>query len=195
MSNVITTAELLRDKNALVSHIAETKLTGKRLDKAIQIMLASACLHAHSHGDFDLINETITAMNKGSRTNAAREFVERFGPVNWNEKNKNFVFSKKKRIENFEESELFNTMLSTDWTELKPEAPFRPFDLQAQLAAILRKAKEAAADQEHADKHKVSESEIDALQIIYDTMELERKRKEVEKATTEQKAEEVAAAE
>lgn len=192
MSNVITTNDLLRDKNALVSHIAETKLSGKRLDKAIQIMLASACLHAHAHGDFDLINDTISALNKGARTNAAREFVERFGPVNWNEKNKNFVFSKKKRIENFEESELFNTMLSTDWTDLKPEAPFRPFDLQAQLAAVLRKAKEAAADQENVGKHKVSVEEIDALQIIYDTMELERKRKEVENAIAAEKPEDEA---
>lgn len=178
----MTADQLLRTKDDLLAHIESTKLAGKALDKAIQIMLSSACLHAHLHGDFGLVNTTIEAINKGSRTNAAREFALMFAPVNFNEKKKEFVFAKSKVVENFEGSELFTKMLTTDWTDLKPEAPFRPFDLQAQLTALLKKAEQAASDEEHVGQHKVDSDEIQSLKNMVNTLETERKRKEAEKA-------------
>lgn len=179
---LMTADQLLRTKDDLLAHIESTKLAGKALDKAIQIMLSSACLHAHLHGDFGLVNTTIAAINKGSRTNAAREFALMFAPVNFNEKKKEFVFAKTKQVEDFETSELFTKMLSTDWTDLKPEQPFRPFDLQAQLTALLKKAEQAVGDEEHAGQHKVSGDEIQSLKNMVNTLETERKRKEAEQA-------------
>lgn len=192
---IITATDLLRSKDDLLAHIESTKLAGKKLDQAIQVMLASACLHAHAHGDFGLVNTTIDAINKGSRTNAAREFALMFAPVNFNDKKKEFVFAKTKQIAEFETSELFAKMLSTDWTDLKPEQPFRPFDLQAQLTALLKKAEQAAGDEEHAGQHKVNSDEIQSLKNMVNTLETERKRKEAEQAAAVLAAEQAEPAE
>ncbi|MGL6099853.1 MAG: hypothetical protein ACRC0G_09550 [Fusobacteriaceae bacterium] len=179
---IMTADQLLRSKDDLLAHIESTKLAGKALDKAIQVMLSSACLHAHLHGDFGLVNTTIAAINKGSRTNAAREFALMFAPVNFNEKKKEFIYAKTKQVEDFENSELFAKMLNTDWVDLKPEQPFRPFDLQAQLTALLKKAEQAAGDEEHVGQHKVDGDEIQSLKDMVNTLEMARKAKETEKA-------------
>lgn len=179
---IMTADQLLRSKDDLLAHIESTKLAGKALDKAIQVMLSSACLHAQLHGDFGLVNTTIAAINKGSRTNAAREFALMFAPVNFNEKKKEFVFAKGKQIEDFENSEKFTKMLNTDWVDLKPEPIFRPFDLQAQLTALLKKAEQAVSDEEHRGEHKVDGDEIQSLKDMVNTLEMTRKTKEVEKA-------------
>lgn len=182
MSN-INRDNIIRDSAALTSYMGEVKKTGKALDKSIQIMLASACAHLHQHGTIDVVNTALDSVNKGARLNAAKEYIERFAPANWNEKAKKFVYAKGKKLENFEETPKFQTMLDTFWADLKPEAPFRGFDFAAQLAALLKKAKDAnesvgALTDEDKAKVKVSAAEIEALEILAKSIEATRKAEE-----------------
>lgn len=179
--------QIIRDSAALTTYMGEVKKTGKALDISIQIMLASACAHLHKHGTIDVVNTAIESMNKGARLNAAKEFIERFAPANWAEKNKKFVYAKGKKIENFEDAPLFQTMLDTFWADLKPEAPFRGFDFAVQLAALLKKAKDAnesvgALTDEEKAKVKVSTAEIEMLEELAKSMDKARKEKEAQDA-------------
>lgn len=177
----IVTAQIVRDTAALNDLIADTKLKGKALDQAIQIVLTSACVHLHKHGRIEIVTKAVDCLPAGVRGNAAKEFILKFSPVNWNEKKKEFVFAATKRNEDFENSDLFNTMLDTVWTDLKPEAPFRPFDLTAQLQQLLKKAKSRKEEGNEADA--IKEDELAQLEAM--TAALVAKRVEEEKAAKE----------
>lgn len=175
--------QIIRDSAALTTYMGEVKKTGKALDLSIQIMLASACAHLHQHGTIDVVNTALDSVNKGARLNAAKEFIDRFAPVNWNEKAKKFIYAKGKKVEDFEASPKFQTMLDTFWADLKPEAPFRGFDFATQLAALLKKAKDAnesvgALTDEEKAKVKVSAAEIAALEALAKTIDTDRKAQE-----------------
>lgn len=193
--------QIIRDSAALTMYMGEVKKTGKALDISIQIMLASACTHLHQHGTIDVVNSALDSINKGARLNAAKEFIERFAPANWAEKNKKFIYAKGKKVEDFEASALFQTMLDTFWADLKPEAPFRGFDFAAQLAALLKKAKDAnesvgALTDEEKAKVKVSTAEIEMLETLAKSIETTRKADEAAAAlvAAAEKAEDEAAA-
>ncbi|MGL4755267.1 MAG: hypothetical protein ACRCXB_23145 [Aeromonadaceae bacterium] len=160
--------DLIRGTADLKAFVKNTKASGKALDQAIQIMLASTCAHLHAHGNIAVVADAVDALPAGARTNAAKEYVLRFAPVNYNEKKKEFVFAAGKRVEQFEESELCQTMLDTLWTDLKPEAPFRPFDLTAQVQQLLKKALKRKEEANEGDE--IDQSEIDQLQALSDQL-------------------------
>lgn len=160
--------DLIRGTADLKAFVKNTKASGKALDQAIQIMLASTCAHLHQHGNIAVVTDAVDALPAGARTNAAKEYVLRFAPVNYNEKKKEFVFAAGKRVEQFEESELCQTMLDTLWTDLKPEAPFRPFDLTAQVQQLLKKALKRKEEANEGDE--IDQAEIDQLQALSDQL-------------------------
>lgn len=166
--NILTKENLLTGESAIKAHMAAVKKSGKALDYAIQIMLASAANHAQLHGDITLVNFAMDSMNKGARLNAAREFLFQFAPVNWNQKKEVFVHAKTKVVEDWENSDHYQKMLATDWTTLKPDAPFRGFDLQARIGSLIKAATEqvetkGALTAEQLEKVKVESDEIALL--------------------------------
>lgn len=186
--------DLIRGTADLKAFVKNTKASGKALDQAIQIMLASSCAHLHQHGNIAVIADAVDALPAGARTNAAKEFVLRFAPVNYNEKQKEFVFSATKRIEQFEESESCQTMLDTLWTDLKPEAPFRPFDLTAQIQQLLKKAQKRKEEANEGDE--IADDEIASLQALADQMAVAKaaKTEAIKAAKAAEEAEEAAKA-
>lgn len=188
----IVTAQIVRDTNALNALIADTKLKGKALDQAIQIVLTSACVHIHKHGRIEIVAKALDCLSAGVRGNAAKEFILQFGCVNWNEKKKEFVFAATKRNEDFENSDLFQKMLDTVWTDLKPEAPFRPFDLTAQIQQLLKKAQSRKEEGNEGDA--IADEEINQLQALSDALVAKRVEQErLAKAAKEAEAAEEAA--
>lgn len=196
----IVTAQIVRDTAALNALIADTKLKGKALDQAIQVVLTSACVHIHKHGRLEIVEKALDCLSAGVRNNAAKEFILRFGCVNYNDKKKIFVFASTRREEAFEETALFQEMLDTVWTDLKPEAPFRPFDLAAQLQSLLKKARTRKEEGNEGDA--INDAELAQLEAMTDALVAQRvvddKAAKEAKALAEQaaaeKAEEEAAA-
>lgn len=187
MSVLIQATEIVRNQNDLLAKIAETKLAGKALDKALQTVLVSAACHLHQHGNIAIADKVLDCLPQGIRTNAAKAFMIEFAPVNWNEKKKAFVFASTKRIEGFEETETFTRMLETQWVDFRPEPPFKPFDLKAQLESLIKRAETKA--EEGDDRNLVSREEIDSAKALLSQLEAQRNAKAAQVA-----AETVAAA-
>jgi hypothetical protein len=96
--------------------IASITNRGKKLDKDIQIAALSAMAHhvGAGSGDTTLINRLVTAMPKGSRVNALRDFISVFGAVEYNQDTKVFDHKKGAKFD-------LDGAMAIMWTEYSPE--------------------------------------------------------------------------
>ncbi|MGL4519547.1 MAG: hypothetical protein ACRCUJ_07715, partial [Phocaeicola sp.] len=74
----IVAAQIVRETADLNALIADTKLKGKALDQAIQVVLTSACVHIHKHGRIEIVTKALDCLSAGVRNNAAKEFILKF---------------------------------------------------------------------------------------------------------------------
>lgn len=130
--------------------IKDITVTGAALDALIQQTGVDILEHYEAHHNtsaIDLFNEMIAGMPKGARINALREWFNTFGAVVYNEKTKLFVADKRPEAKNDIEG-----AKAKEWTEMKPEAPYKPMDLTKAVAALIAKAKKVADDPQDGDK-------------------------------------------
>ena len=169
----IAAGDLVRGTNNIAGLIAEITKAGKALDRAIQIGLCSVVVHAHEHGDYTQANNIIDGLNKGLRTNAARDFLVDFAPVRWNKKTSKFVFDGNKRVPDFEQSPAFNKMMSTDWLSYRAEnvKEFVPFDTISTMESMMKRIKKAMED----DRNTISEAELAIINGAFEALNAHRK--------------------
>ena len=137
--------KLFTNKADIVAAIADIKVTGKKLDDMIQVAACSVLQHNELHGDVSLINDLVAAMPAGSRVNALREFIEKFGKVFYDDKTKAFKHAKKGVT-------MLEDAMATMWTTFKPEQPYKPMNLAAEVAALLKRAQDRYSDMKETDK-------------------------------------------
>ena len=134
--------------------ISNVKGRSDALQTDIQVMLASCILHIMKHGDVTLANkanEVVAALSKGWRINAVRQYLVSNGPLNWDAEDQKLVYSKKKMDElkpKFDQDEQAFTkgLMSTNWYDLKPEAPFEGYSLIQKIMSAIKKAKKDLED-------------------------------------------------
>ncbi|MGL4519226.1 MAG: hypothetical protein ACRCUJ_06020, partial [Phocaeicola sp.] len=133
MSVKISLANVIRDAAGISALAVSIQKMGKKLDKDIQIALASAAIHAHEHGQVTPLNDVLDKLPSGARGNAARAYVEAFAPVRWHKKNKAFTCDADKMKADIlaedasEETKAFLVdLLETEWLGFKPEGDFKP---------------------------------------------------------------------
>lgn len=139
--------KLIKGTDAITKAINSIETRGKKLDQDIQIAACSIIGHIDEHGDVTLANTLINAMPKGSRVNALLDFINTFGKVSYDEAEKAFTFNRDKKTD-------LVGAVGIMWTEFKPEAPYKPLDLQIMLQQLLKKANErstVATDQDNID--------------------------------------------
>ena len=129
------------DKTKLDALIKSIATRGAKLDSDIQAAGVSAIAHHAEHGDVTFINRLYLAMPRGARKSAMTSWLLAHAGVvantDSNKKELPFVHTKDK-TSNPEAASKDN------WFEHKPDAdPDQVFDLQAALAAVLKKAKSA----------------------------------------------------
>lgn len=150
--------KLLTKTTDIEKAITSINKRGKTLDRDIHVAACSALNHCAQHNDTIYINRLIESMPKGSRVNALRDFMEKFGNIAYNEETKVFDYKKGKKadIEKAQEK---------SWTEFKPEPQFKGFDLEQQLKQVLVKASKMLQDSnpEHQSKIKVDTNQVEAL--------------------------------
>jgi hypothetical protein len=113
--------------------IASITNRGKKLDKDIQIAALSAMAHhvGAGSGDTTLINRLVTAMPKGSRVNALRDFISVFGAVEYNQDTKVFDHKKGAKFD-------LEGAMAIMWTEYSPEKQdYKPITDGMALVKIL----------------------------------------------------------
>lgn len=135
----IKLTDLFTSADEIRAAAAEIHEEGKKLDVKIHVMLCSGIVHSHVHGDYQILNDIIGKLSKGLRTNAAKEFVNKFAPVRWNGKKEGFVFDKNKRNEAFADSEAAETMLAKLWVEYRPEPDYKPVDVMKQFDSMIKR--------------------------------------------------------
>src|SRR5690625_422505 len=111
----------------------------KKLDKDIHIVAVSCLHHADEHGDVTLMQELITSLGRSQRRNAVIAWAIAYGKFQANENGKNVEYNRANA------TDLEAAMNESPW-EFKPEAPFRPFNMKAELTKLIKRAEKAAGD-------------------------------------------------
>jgi hypothetical protein len=135
--------KLFTSKASIVSAIASIQTSGAKLDNDIWIAAVSAMSHHAKHGNPHLINDLVTAMPKGSRVNALRDYILAHGKVKFNEKEKVFTHDKEGNFD-------LDGALAISWVEFKPEAEYKPIDVLKLVKSLAKKV--AEAKEENGDK-------------------------------------------
>lgn len=124
----------------------------KKLDRDIHVVGVSCLHHADKHGDVTLMQELINALGRSQRRNAVIGWACAFGKFAPDEKGKNVVFNKAGT------TDLVSASEESPW-DFAPEKPFQAFDLEAELAKLMKKAQKAAED----SRNKVNTAHLEAL--------------------------------
>jgi|TARA_R110002153_G_C13184805_1_gene485445 hypothetical protein len=135
--------ELFTSKALIVSAIASIQTSGAKLDNDIWIAAVSAMSHHAKHGNPHLINDLVSAMPKGSRVNALRDYILAHGKVKFNEKEKVFTHDKEGSFD-------LDGAIAISWVEFKPEPEYKPIDVLKLVKALAKKVSEAK--EENGDK-------------------------------------------
>lgn len=108
---------------------------GSKLAKDIHVTAVSCLNHIEKHGDITLLNRLIVALPGGWRSNAVKAWAEAFGKVNYDTKAKAFTFDKSKKSD-------IEGAIAISPEEFKPEPEYKPMDLAAEIARLIKKAEE-----------------------------------------------------
>jgi len=136
------TIKLITGKDNIIKAIASITKRGAGLDKDIWIAAVSAMAHHNEHGDVTIINGLVSAMPKGSRVNAIRDYILAHGKVSFDSDTKLFKHDK----DGFFDLE---GALAVSWVEFKPEPEYKPFDALKLVTALAKRI--AAADSDKGD--------------------------------------------
>ena len=134
--------KLITSKEAIVKAIASISGRGAKLDKDIWVAAVSAMAHHNEHGDVTIINDLVSAMPKGARVNALRDYILAHGKVQFNNEVKAFVHDKDGSFD-------LEGALAVSWVEFKPEPEYKPLDALKLVTALAKRI--AAADADKGD--------------------------------------------
>lgn len=124
----------------------------KKLDRDIHVVGVSCLHHADKHGDVTLMQELVAALGKSQRRNALIGWASYYGKFQPDEKGTNVVYCKENT------TDLQGAIGESPW-DFAPEKPFQAFDLDAELAKLMKKAQKAAED----SRNKVNTAHLEAL--------------------------------
>lgn len=140
------------------------------------VLAASCVFHAIEHGNATPASNMLDALPQGWKANALRGWLEAHGPFHWNEKVERFGIDTEKRktlavrLASQESRLAFaKALLSVPFTDFKPASVAKPFDMEDQLARVVKAAKRATLTDEQ-------QAQLDALRTwIVDTFTLGKK--------------------
>jgi hypothetical protein len=127
--------KLITDVKAIDLAIKSIQSRGSKLSKDIHVTAVSCLNHIEKHGDITLLNRLVVALPGGWRSNAVKAWAEAFGKVNYDTKAKAFVYDKAKKS-NIEGA------MEISPEDFKPEPEYKPMDLAAEIAKLIKKAEE-----------------------------------------------------
>ncbi len=119
--------------------ISSIQNRAKKLDNDIHTVAVSCLHHADAHGDVTLMQNLILAMGKSQRRNALIGWANAFGKFQPNEKGKNVDYCKTNT------TDIEGAIETSPW-DFSPEQAFKPFDMQAELKKLLKRATKASED-------------------------------------------------
>lgn len=171
ITNAMTKEKVLSPKE-FVAQLPALKSAARHWHHLSHQMIVSACVHAHLFGDIRGISTVIDMMPAGTKTNSMRNFVLMFAPVKWNATAKKFKFQADKVVSDLMSADgahvdMLCEMLNKHWSsfgQVEKADTFKPFDLQAKLASLLKEAnKRLDADTGPIKREKMTATDVNKL--------------------------------
>lgn len=146
---------IAKGATAVTAAIAKATKSGKAYELALHTAAVSCLNHVAEHNDPSLLNRLYAELSGITRKQAFAEWCLHFGNVSYNGKDKMFMYEKGKPA-------FIEDSVATPFWEFKPEPEFKPFDLHAAIAALLKKAEAAAGDK----RNTVPEAQLGMLRKV-----------------------------
>lgn len=133
------------------------------IDKRIAAHLVNIAKHINGAGNGDVSAAnyffSLLTSTSGVRKDAIGNWLMTYAGCSWNADKKQF--GRKKGF-------VFDLEAATKepWYVLTPQKEFKPFNLEAALASLIKKAHKALEDEEHASEHKVNKSVLNTLEML-----------------------------
>ena len=127
---------LLDTKAKIEAAIGTISRNGVKLDKLIHQAACSILHHVDQHHDVTLAQRLVDAMPKAGRKNALRDWFLNYGRMQWDEEKKTFKYYGKGAT-------LLDEAIATPFWDFKAEQEYKPFDINAALAQLLKRAENA----------------------------------------------------
>lgn len=137
----ITTKDLLTGK-ALTAAVTDVIKQGKEFEQRLHLVACSALQHSIKHHNTTPMDQLIRGITGAVRRNALIAWAVAYGECQPSEDGKGVEHCKK-------EGDLEAGMAKAFW-DFKPEQPFSPFDLGAELAKLVKRAEKAAKDERNS---------------------------------------------
>lgn len=161
--------KLYEGKAAIEKAIKLFAASEKAREKELHKVLVSALAHTVEHGDSTVFRCAVDAISTSRRKNAVNDWAIAYGPFVWNEKDKALDFDKDKakriRADKAADGKTplsIATAMSDPFWDFKPEPPYKPVDLLADLKRLVKKAEKAAAEK---DAEKAKANKVDAAML------------------------------
>lgn len=135
------------------------------IDKRIASHLVDIAKHINGAGNGDVSAAnyffSLLSSTSGVRKDAVGNWLMAYAGCSWNQDKKKF--GRKKDF-------TFSEQLATEnpWYKFTPQKEFKPFDLDAAIKALLKRANNALEDTENEGKHKVNKDHLKMLEAILD---------------------------
>lgn len=148
------TFKMLEGAKAIDTAIKSISTRGKTLERDIHVAAVSSLNHAELHGDITLAQKLVDAVPTMARKNALRDWFLAHGKFSYDVENKTLTFNKKGVT-------LLQEAIDTPFWAFKPEPEYTPFDINAAVAHLLKRAEKAVEKGE-----KVPTQKLEALRKL-----------------------------
>lgn len=135
--------KLITDAAALNKAIDSIESRGKKLQDDMHVAALSCLQYAEQHGDVTLMQRLIVALPSSTRKNALLAWASDFGKFAVSEDGKSVVYNKHGKTD-------LATATAKPFWDYVPEQPFKPFDIAAELAKLVKRAEKAAKDERNS---------------------------------------------
>ena len=147
------------DVDNIKGQVAWLGKTVKQMTERLHVTVCSCLLHVVEHGNSTPLNDLFDQIGKGKgsvmRLNTLKQFVSERAEVDYDEDTEKFVVNKdgaKAERAKFKAApeEYVRALEATPWNEAKPEPKFKPLNLPAEIAKLVKKADSQLKN--HADE-------------------------------------------
>ena len=144
------------EATTISKQILSIQKRGAAWQEDVQTCAVNIVQHVFIHHEVSLLNNLIAAMPKGAKVNALREFFEMTAKAEYSTDDACFLPSRDNSYILPEEYPI--------WYDFKPEPEFKPFDLTAEIAKLLKKA--LKRDEQDFDADTIDADTLTALSTL-----------------------------
>lgn len=154
---IISTQELLADTKAIMASIDSAVSDTVALQRIYQVIGCSVIQHLAINKDIMLVRRLFDKMSVSLNVNSMKEFINKYAPVSFDDEGE--VHYDKTRDVKLGEA------MENAWWKAKAQAPYKPFDFNAELDKLLKRATSKLEKPKEGDE--VTQEQIQAVRAVF----------------------------